>query len=160
MWLRLRPSWRRAAKSPPIFDAENIVLGAAFKDKKAAIDACADILIRRGYTDESYRKDMHQRDKEASVYIGDGVAMPHGLGTSKDSIKTSGICFIQVPGGVEFEEGTAYLLVGVAGKGEEHVDILGRLGNLFCEESNLEALRKAKTKEEVLNILDLSDLLQ
>lgn len=140
----------------PLFDEKNIVLNASFADKREAINACADLLIRRGYADESYRQDMFDRDADVSVYIGNGVALPHGLASSKQSIKTSGICFVQVPKGVDFDGKTAYLLVGVAGKGEEHVELLGKIATILCEEENLSALKKTTSKKEVLKILDLS----
>ena len=107
---------------PDVFCKDNIVLNAKYANKEEAIKACADIFIKGGYTDESYKADMLQRDKEASVYLGNGVALPHGLASSKETIKNSGICFVQVPDGVDFNGEKAYLLVGVAGKGEEHVE--------------------------------------
>lgn len=145
-----------AGASIPLFDEKNIVLNASFADKREAINACADLLIKRGYADESYRQDMFDRDADVSVYIGNGVALPHGLAGSRQSIRTSGICFVQVPEGVDFSGETAYLLVGVAGKGEEHVELLGKIATILCDEENLSALRKAASREEVLRILDLS----
>lgn len=139
----------------PIFSPDNIVLNASFANKRDAIAACADIFIRGGYADEQYKKDMLARDADVSVYMGNGVALPHGLDSSKDRIKSSGICFIQVPKGVDFDGETAYILIGVAGRGEEHVEILGQVATLLCEEANINALRAAKTKREVMNILKL-----
>lgn len=63
---------------PDVFCEDNIVLNAKYTNKEEAIKACADIFIKGGYTDESYKADMLQRDKEASVYLGNGVALPHG----------------------------------------------------------------------------------
>lgn len=140
----------------PVFDEKNIIMNASFNNKAEAIDACADLLIGRGYADESYRQDMHKRDEEASVYLGEGVALPHGLAQSKKTIKNSGICFIQVPGGVDFDGEKAYLLFGVAGKGEEHIDLLGKIGTLLTEEETLiEKLKAAGSKDEVMKLLEL-----
>ena len=140
----------------PVFDEKNIVMNASFANKAEAIDACADILIGRGYADESYRQDMHKRDEEASVYLGEGVALPHGLAHSKKTIKNSGICFIQVPGGVDFDGEKAYLLFGVAGKGEEHLDLLGKIGTLLtADEALIGKLKAAGSKEEVMKLLEL-----
>ena len=61
---------------PDVFCKDNIVLNAKYANKEEAIKACADIFIKGGYTDESYKADMLQRDKEASVYLGNGVALP------------------------------------------------------------------------------------
>lgn len=139
----------------PIFCAENIILNASFANKKEAIEACADIFINGGYTDPSYKDDMIARDADVSVYMGNGVALPHGLSSSKQTIRHSGICFIQVPNGVDFNGETAYLLIGVAGRGEEHVEILGQIAQTLCEESNIDALRKATTKQQVLQVLQM-----
>ena len=138
---------------PPLFGEDNIVLNASFRNKREAIEACADIFIKGGYADESYKQDMIERDEEASVYLGNGVAMPHGLARSRKTILYSGVCFIQVPDGVDFDGEKAYLLVGVAGRGEEHIDLLGYIGNTLCEEENIEALRKATDKRRVMEIL-------
>lgn len=139
----------------PVFCEDNIVLGASFENKTEAIEACADVFIDGGYTVASYKQDMIDRDKDVSVYLGNGVALPHGVAASKKSIKHSGICFFQVPQGVDFDSNKVYLLVGVAGKGEEHVELLGKIGMMLCEEENIKKLRKAKTKKEVLEVLSL-----
>ena len=81
--------------------------------------------------------------------------MPHGLASSKKTIKASGICFVQVPDGVDFDGNTAYLLIGVAGRGEEHVDLLGQIAQRLMEDGNIDKLRMAKTKQEVLNIFQM-----
>ncbi|MGI6110048.1 MAG: PTS mannitol transporter subunit IICBA [Eubacteriaceae bacterium] len=134
---------------------ENILLGAAYQNKKEAIEACADIFIKGGYVIPAYKEDMIERDKDASVYIGSGVAMPHGLPSSKKTIINSGICFIQVPDGVDFDGNTAYLLIGVAGREEEHVDMLGQIATKLCDEENIAKLGKAKTCAEVRDILQI-----
>ncbi|MDO4616051.1 MAG: PTS mannitol transporter subunit IICBA [Lachnospiraceae bacterium] len=133
---------------------QDIVLNAKFPDKKTAIEACADILIQNGYVEKQYKQDMIRRDEEASVYLGNGVALPHGLAESKDTVKRAGICFIQVPEGVDFDGETAYLLVGVAGKKDDHVTILAHVAQALMDDENIEKLKKTGSKEEVISILD------
>ena len=145
---------------PDVFCKDNIVLNAKYANKEEAIKACADIFIKGGYTDESYKADMLQRDKEASVYLGNGVALPHGLASSKETIKNSGICFVQVPDGVDFNGEKAYLLVGVAGKGEEHVELLGKIGQSLMDEGVIEKLKNSTSKEEVINLLNLKMIMR
>lgn len=149
------PKKAKVKLEKPLFPLENIVLNAAFPDKKAAIEACADVLIRGGYALPSYKEDMLARDKDFSVYLGDGVALPHGLASSRDSIMASGLCFFQVPNGVDFDGETAYILIGVAGRGEEHVDLIGHIGQRLCDTENVTKLRNAKTKQEIIEILQL-----
>lgn len=135
---------------------ENILLDVSFPDKKAAIERCADLFIDGRYTLPTYKQDMLTRDEEASVYIGNGVALPHGLASSKETILNSGICFVQVPDGVDFDGETAYLLIGVAGREEEHIELLGQIARNLMENDNIEKLRNAKNKEEVGEILNLT----
>jgi len=45
---------------------------------------------------------------------------------------------------VDFDGDTAYLVIGVAGRGEEHMDILGKIANTLMDEDNVRRLRKAK----------------
>nr|WP_300307571.1 PTS mannitol transporter subunit IICBA [uncultured Anaerostipes sp.] len=146
---------RSTTSDIPLFSEDNIVLNASFKDKTEAIEACADIFINGGYTDPQYKADMIARDKDVSVYLGNGVALPHGLASSKKTIRNSGICFIQVPDGVDFDGNTAYLLIGVAGKGEEHVEVLGKIAEIMLDTHAIEALKKASTKQQVLEILKI-----
>ena len=96
------------------------------------------------------------RDKEASVYLGNGVcASTWTCKFQKERIKNSGICFVQVPDGVDFNGEKAYLLVGVAGKGEEHVELLGKIGQSLMDEGVIEKLKNSTSKEEVINLLNL-----
>lgn len=140
----------------PIFCEDNILLGAKFADRVEAIEACADIFINNGYASPEYKQDMIERDKDVSVYLGNGVAMPHGLKRSDDLIKTSGVCFVQVPEGVEFDDGEqAYILIGVAGKGDEHIDILAQVAEILMDDDKAAALRKASSKQEVLEIMNM-----
>ncbi|WP_315436246.1 PTS sugar transporter subunit IIA [uncultured Selenomonas sp.] len=142
----------------PVLTADNVRMNASFATKEEAINACADILIDRGYAFPDYRSDMLERDRSTSVYLGNGVALPHGLDSSKSRIKSSGICFIQVPDGVDFDGNTAYLLIGVAGSEDTHLKLLGRIAEILCNEENIHRLRVAKNAAEVLEILSLDGL--
>ncbi len=73
---------------PDVFCKDNIVLNAKYANKEEAIKACADIFIKGGYTDESYKADMLQRDKEASVYLGNGALSTMDLQVPKKRSKT------------------------------------------------------------------------
>lgn len=151
-----KPVEKVSSQEKPLLPEENILLDVSFPNKKAAIERCADLLIDGGYTLPTYKQDMLTRDEEASVYIGNGVALPHGLASSKETILNSGICFVQVPKGVDFDGETAYLLIGVAGRGEEHIELLGQIARNLMENDNIEKLRNAKNKEEVKEILNLT----
>lgn len=136
-----------------VFTTDNIILNASFDNKYDAIKACGQILVDQGYCLDSYIDDMLERDRTACVYIGEGVAIPHGLYDSDDKIIKSGISFLQVPNGVPFENGTAYLLIGIAGKNDQHMEILSKIALVCCEKKNIEILKKSTDKNEVYRIL-------
>lgn len=136
-----------------MFDENNILLNAAFADKWAAIGACGSILLENGYVTAEYLEEMIQREKSTSVYIGNGVAIPHGLGGDSDNILQSGISFIQVPEGVDFDGNQAYLLIGIAGKGDEHLHLLSQIALTLMDEARLKQLIKATLKSEIIELM-------
>lgn len=150
----LEKNENKSQDSKPVFTKENIVIGADVKDKREAIDLCADILIDNDYVTEDYREDMHKRDADASVYVGNNVAMPHGLSSSKKNIKHSGICIVQCKDKVVFDGNDVTILIGVAGDGEDHVDILGKIGQIMCIEENIAKLNEAKTVDEIYELFN------
>ena len=137
-----------------VFDESSILLDQKFGDKYEAIKKAGQILIDRGCVDPEYIDAMIERDEKVSVYIGNGVAIPHGVAGSEKYIKASGVSFIQVPDGVSFGEGkTAYLVIGIAGVNDEHLDILAKLAITCSDLDRVEELRTAKSKDEVLSVL-------
>ena len=62
--------------------------------------------------------------------------------------------FIQVPEGVSFGENkTAYIVIGIAGVNDEHLDILAKLAITCSDIENVEKLRTAQDKQTVMKIL-------
>ena len=50
------------------------------------------------------------------------------------------------------KEKTANVIIGIAGKNNEHIEILGDIAVACSDLDNVEKLRNAKTKEEILNV--------
>jgi PTS system mannitol-specific IIA component len=83
------------------------------------------------------------------------VAIPHGTNDSKQWITRSGLSVITVPEGVEYGDGeVARLIVGIAGKGDEHLEILSNIALVVSEEENVERIVRAETKEELMAIFE------
>jgi PTS system mannitol-specific IIA component len=62
---------------------------------------------------------------------------------------------VQVPSGVDFGSGNiAYLIIGIAGIGDEHLEILSNIAIVCSEEENVKNLVQATTKEEIIEILE------
>lgn len=137
-----------------VFDEDSILLNESFNDKTATIRKAGKMLYDRGCVEPEYIDAMIERDEKVSVYIGNGVAIPHGVAGSEQYIKASGVSLIQVPDGVDFgEDRKAYIIIGIAGVNDEHLDILAKLAVTCSDMENVEKLRTARSKQEVISIL-------
>lgn len=135
-----------------IMVAAGIKTGQASVSKEEAITAAGKLLHELGYVNESYIPSMLEREKTVSTYMGLGVAIPHGTSEAKDEVKKTGIVMLQYPEGVDFGDEKAYLVFGIAGIGNEHLDLLAKIGTVIEEEENLDKLKKATTPEEILKM--------
>ncbi len=130
---------------------DGIKLGQKPVTKEEAIQAAGELLVKLGYVDESYVDAMQEREKLVSTYMGMGVAIPHGTTQAKGTVKKTGIVFLQYPEGVDFGQEKAQLVFGIAGIGDEHLDLLGKLCTLLEDPALLETL---KTTDDVKWVLE------
>ena len=139
-----------------ILKPENILLNMSFTSKEEAIEAVGNILLKEGYVSQKYVELMQERERLVSTYVGNHVAAPHGINHSDSEIFHSGISVVQVPQGVSFEDEEdekVYLLFGIAGKNNTHIELLSNIAVFCSEEENVFKIKNAKTKEEILEFL-------
>ncbi len=141
--------------SQSILKKGNIRLNVNLNTKEEAIRQTGSILVEQGYVDAGYINKMLEREELTSTYMGNYVAIPHGTDDSKNFVKESGISIIQVPDGVDFGGGNIVkFLIGIAGKNNEHLDILSNIAIVCSEEENVEKLVQATSPEEILTIFE------
>ena len=134
-----------------ILTPETIELKASLSSQEEAIRRAGSLLVENGNVEERYIDSMFEREKSVSTFIGNAVAIPHGTGDSKQWVTMSGLSIITVPEGVEYGDGNvARLVIGIAGKGDEHLEILSRIATVCEDEDNVEQIVRAETKEELL----------
>jgi PTS system mannitol-specific IIA component len=138
-----------------ILTPKTVELGARLSSRDEAIRRAGALLVANGYVDERYVESMFEREESVSTYMGNAVAIPHGTNDSKQWVTRSGLSIITVPEGVEYGNGdVAKLVIGIAGKGDEHLEILSKISLVVSEEENVEKIVNAATKEELLAIFD------
>lgn len=138
-----------------ILATDNIVLNATFAGKEEAIRYVGEILVKNGYVKKSYVKKMLEREELTSTFMGNNVAIPHGTEDAKKAVKETGLTIVTVPDGVDFGEGNiAKVLIGIAGKGDEHLEILSKIALVCSEEENIQKILDATTKEEIISLFD------
>lgn len=141
-------------KKNEIMTEDLIKLGVEVENREEAVEIAGKLLYENGCVEEDYLEAMQQREKDVSTFMGNGVAIPHGTNEAKKYIKKTGLSFVQIPEGVDFGDGnTAYLVIGIAGKGDEHLQILQNLATILQDEEKTEALTKTDDKKTVLKEL-------
>ncbi len=122
----------------------NILLNCKAKPKEEVIREVGRLLYESGYVEESYIDGMLQREVTFSTFIGNGIAIPHGVEEAKKNIKRSGIAVMIFPEGTMWKEEPVYIVIGIAGVGEEHLDVLANIAD------------KLSTEEAVNNLINSS----
>ena len=140
-------------KMKPILQEDNIILQAAYADRWSAIQACGEILVKQGYVKAAYIEDMMERERLVSVYVGNHVAIPHGIANSEQHILESGLSVLQIPEGVDFDGEKAYIMIGIAGRDGVHMQLLSQIALVCMEQEQVERLRMSKDKNEIMGIL-------
>lgn len=136
-----------------IITAAGIRLNQSPVTKEEAIRAAGELLAELGYVDASYIDAMQEREKLVTTYMGMGVAIPHGTTQAKGTVKRTGIVLLQYPDGVNFGEEKAQLVFGIAGIGDEHLDLLSKLCEILEDEDVLAAMKTTADADWVLERL-------
>ena len=137
--------------------ASGIKLGLPPTTKEEAIRAAGRLLVEQGCVDESYVDAMLEREELATTYIGLGIAIPHGTSAQKARVKKSGIVVLQYPDGTPFGEEKANLVFGIAGVGDEHIDLLSNICMALEDDTLMEQLKTTTDVNFVLRSLQFSD---
>ena len=139
-------------KETSILKSDNIILGLKSESKEEAIERAGKMLVKEGYVNNNYIAAMQEREKIVSTYIGMGIAIPHGVGEAKKEVKESGIVVLQYPDGVVFGDDLAYLVIGIAGVGDEHLEILSNIAISLEDIELVDKLNKTRDKKEILEV--------
>ena len=136
--------------------AENIFLGRKAATKEEAIRFAGEQLVKGGYVEPEYVQAMLDREKLTPTYLGESIAVPHGTVEAKDRVLKTGVVFCQYPEGVRFgeeEDDIARLVIGIAARNNEHIQVITSLTNALDDESVIERLAHTTSVDEVLELL-------
>ncbi|NTY90077.1 fused PTS fructose transporter subunit IIA/HPr protein [Serratia fonticola] len=133
---------------------QDIHLGAAASGKQEAIRQVAAALTSAGCVSAAYVDGMLQRELQTSTYLGNGIAIPHGTTDTRDLVLNTGVQVFQFPQGIEWGEGqTAYVVIGIAARSDEHLALLRQLTHVLSDDSVAEQLAKTTSAEELRSLL-------
>ncbi|MEB6084018.1 PTS mannitol transporter subunit IICBA [Serratia marcescens] len=146
------------AGEPGLFklSESNVFLNLQASDKEQAIRFAGEQLVKSGYVEPEYVPAMLEREKLTSTYLGESIAVPHGTIEAKDRVLRTGVVFCQYPQGVRFgdeEDEVARLVIGIAARNNEHIQVITSLTNALDDESVIERLANTTSVQEVLDLL-------
>lgn len=136
-----------------VLTIEGIQLNQKAENKEEAIKMAGQLLVDLGYVAPNYIEAMLEREKLVSTYMGMGLAIPHGVTHDEETIKKTGIVVLQFPEGVSFGDEDAQLVIGIAGKGGEHMDVLAKIASSLDDVETLEKMKTTDDKEWMIKIL-------
>ncbi len=138
-----------------ILSKERIQLNAVATDRTDAIRKAGNLLVKSGCVLPEYVGGMLKREESMSTYLGSGVAIPHGIYENKEHVLQTGISALQLPQGVEWDEGgePVYLVIGIAASGDENVGVLASLAEAIEDEAILNELLHTSDPEVILKHL-------
>jgi len=133
---------------------ESILTNEVFLDNKEATIAAGNLLLENGYIEKEYIDSMLEKLETQSfaTYIGNGVAIPHGMSEGSKYVNNTGISVIQVPEGVNWNEEKAYIVVGIAANSDDHMNVLASLADAI---EDLEDAKKLWSETSVEKIYEL-----
>jgi phosphocarrier protein FPr len=134
--------------------ANHVRVGGKAADKSEAIRLAAGLLIEQGNIEPGYADSMLAREKVANTYLGNGIAIPHGIPKDRGLIRQTGVAVLQVPDGVEWNPGEkVYLVVGIAAKSDEHLQILTNLTDVLSDTGEAERLAHTSNPQDIVDRL-------
>jgi len=136
--------------------AENVFLGRTATHKEDAIRFAGEQLVKGGYVQPEYVEAMLEREKLTPTYLGESIAVPHGTVEAKDRVLKTGVVFCQYPEGVRFgedEDDIARLVIGIAARNNEHIQVITSLTNALDDDTVIERLANTTSVDEVLALL-------
>ncbi len=138
---------KKEEKKPALLYPENVKVGCKADTKENVIRQVGQMLVDSGYVNPSYVDAMVKREESFSTYMGNELALPHGVEEAKKEIKASGIAVMIFPEGTDWGGETVKVVVGIAGVGEEHLQILSVIAEQALEEGNMERIINGSVQE-------------
>lgn len=129
-------------KKKELLMRSNIRVHCQAAPQEQIIREVGQMLADSGYVDQPYVDAMIEREKTVSTYMGNGLALPHGVEAAKKEVKSSGIAVMTFPEGTAWGEETANVVIGIAGVGEEHLEILALIADKMLDEAAADRLAK------------------
>ena len=147
-----------APKLADLLTEDTIMVKASISDWKDAIRKSGELLVRAGAAEPKYIDAMIKfcEEHQAYIVIAPGIAIPHAR--PEDGMKKVGFSLITLEKPVKFgnpvNDPVDLVIALGAPDNKSHIKALAQLAEMLANEKILKGLRNAKTKKEVLKIVN------
>jgi PTS system mannitol-specific IIC component len=152
-----------AAEAAPAVEADegagdmlaegSVVLQGVAVTRDEAITEAGNLLLDSGAVTQAYVDAMHEREKSVSTAMGNFLAIPHGTNEAKGDILRTAISLVRYPGGLDWKGKEVKFVVGIAGAGNDHLPLLGKIAQVFADKERVAELEAAQSVADVRRIL-------
>jgi len=139
-----------------VLAADSIRLHGPAPTRDEAIAEVGELLVSTGSVTTDYVSAMFARESSVSTYMGNLLAIPHGTNESKDEVHRSAVAVVRYDHDIDWGGHPVRFVIGIAGKGDSHLEVLGAIALVFSDLSAVDDLQKASTPHQVLDRLGLS----
>ncbi len=136
-----------------ILTNDAIRLSGSASTKDEAIAEVGAMLVSIGAVTAEYVDAMFARESSVSTYMGNLLAIPHGTNDSKDHIRHSAIAVVRYDSPLDWDGNPVRFVIGIAGQGDSHLEVLGKIAMVFSDMTSVDALLEAHSVPEVASIL-------
>ena len=133
----------------------SIRLSGYARTRDEAITEAGSLLLESGAVDQVYVASMLEREESVSTYMGNFLAIPHGTNEAKSHIARSALSFVRYDHEINWNGKPVNFVIGIAGAGQDHLAILGKIAGVFLDKELIAELENASNTDDVRHVLDV-----
>ncbi len=123
-----------------ILERRNVVAAGTANDRDTAIREAGGLLRDAGAVTDAYVAAMLEREASVSTFMGNFLAIPHGTNEAKHAIVRSALSFVRYADPLDWDGQEVRFVVGIAGRDNEHLDILSKIAMIFSDAAAVDRL--------------------
>jgi mannitol PTS system EIIA component len=120
------------------------------------LEFCTEILVQNNVVTDKYYDYVIERSKVASLYMGNGLIIPHSTEEGrKEIINEGGIAIVWFKNPVKYENEDIHFSVTIAVNNDSHIDILSSIAEKFIDYDEILELIKTNDENKIKEYMGL-----
>lgn len=111
------------------------------------IKKISDLMVENKIATKEYYDGILIREKQASFYIGNYIAIPHAVADYHKYITNNGLIILRTLQPIKWDGNDVYYIIGIAAIGEKQIEVLSNIAVSFSEEQEVLDSLKISTSD-------------